>query len=294
MDYGAAFSNKIGMNRPASGQTKPAAPEKQPVVRESVSEPAGEPPAVVAKPDAPPEPGDTSNRDESMELGRELQLSTGQQDASAGGQPEPPPGHVSDSDADSDLDSSGDSDGEPDGPVGTVGPQSLRTAGYDKTSHCWLPLNIVNMVRHAIPTAKNRNDALAAYLYVTLNREPMVSDAIRILAADYSGDSEVANLQLQIDALSKSLESMMRTFKAMDTTMSQMMTMLVWLVGEKMNASIDLGQPVVSMDFLFQEHEFIRRQAANQTAEYMEYLDKQQARARYKASAAARDARRQG
>ena len=168
----------------------------------------------------------------------------------------------------------------------------VRSKDADKTSHCWVPRNIMNMIRQQIPGATNRNDALAAYLYVTLNREPVVSEDIKVLADTYNGDSEVAALKAQIDALSKSQELMLRTFRSMETTMSQMMTMLVWLVGERMDASIDLAQPVASMDFLFQEHEFIRRQAANQTAEYATYVADMKARARYKVSAAARDVRR--
>lgn len=168
-----------------------------------------------------------------------------------------------------------------------------RSLDAEKTSYVYIPRNIANMVCGMIPSAKNRNDAVSAFLYVALNREPVVSDSIKLLAADYNGDSQVEALKAQIDALSKTLTAVTRSFKSMETSVEQMTTMLVWLVGERMNASINLAAPVESMDFLFQEHEFIRRQAANQTAEYTAYLAELQARARYKTSAAARDSRRQ-
>lgn len=168
----------------------------------------------------------------------------------------------------------------------------LRAVDSDKRAYVYIPRNIANMIDGLIPAAKNRNDAVSAFLYAVLNREPVVSEHIKMLAADYHGDSQVTNLKAQIDALTTSLASMTKRYKSIEQTLDQMVTMLVWLVGERMNASIDLNRPATSMDFLFQEHEFIRKQAVNQTAEYAAYRADMEARARFKASAAARDARR--
>ena len=144
----------------------------------------------------------------------------------------------------------------------------------------------------AVPAAKNRNDALSTFLYVAFNRTPVVSEKVEALAATCQIDSEVSNLQAQIDMLSKTLSRATSSIKAMDSALSQIMTMLVWLVGERANASIDLSQPAAAIDFMFAEQEFIRQRAESQTDEYIKYQAEMQARARYKASAAARDGRR--
>lgn len=169
---------------------------------------------------------------------------------------------------------------------------SILSLNADKVSNCDVPKNLVSMVMRAVPAAKNRNDALSTFLYVAFNRTPVVSEKVEALAATCQIDSEVSNLQAQIDMLSKTLSRATSSIKAMDSALSQIMTMLVWLVGERANASIDLSQPAAAIDFMFAEQEFIRQRAESQTDEYVKYQAEMQARARYKASAAARDGRR--
>lgn len=169
---------------------------------------------------------------------------------------------------------------------------SILSLNADKVSNCDVPKNLVSMVMRAVPAAKNRNDALSTFLYVAFNRTPVVSEKVEALAATCQIDSEVSNLQAQIDMLSKTLSRATSSIKAMDSALSQIMTMLVWLVGERANASIDLSQPAAAIDFMFAEQEFIRQRAESQTDEYIKYQAEMQARARYKASAAARDGRR--
>lgn len=321
--YESVFSTRISfdrVNKPQPAESQPTQPVQAPVESPPEPAPAQAPVEKVETSETAPDTGSDTGPDlseagqqvseakpelepesefgqvpasEEPEIGQELELpasTTGMSDAPAGVSPAVP------SDAPSAF--SGRmpepvSLNNPPSPAAKGLADSVRAKDADKTSYCRVPVNIMNMIRQRIP-ASNRNDALTAYLYVTLNREPVVGEEIKTLAASYTGDSEVANLKSQVDALSKSLDSMTRMFKSMDTTMSQMMTMLVWLVGERMDASIDLAQPVASMDFLFQEHEFIRRQAASQTAEYSAYLAELAARARYKAAAAVRDSRRRG
>lgn len=270
MSYEAMFGNRIKFENTASGQSADkasAAPETS--VRDDVAVPTED--AAPVGTDAGQEPV--------PEIGQELELAPEPADT-----PESPAG-VQPADVPPAEPAQG-----PDASAGLAA--GIRSKDADKDSHCWVPRNIVNMVRQQIPGAANRNDALTAYLYVTLNREPVVSDEIRTLAETYTGDSEVAAMRSQIGALSKSLAATSKALRGMETTLDRMTTMLVWLVGERIGASIDLTQPAASMDFLFQEHEFIRRQAANQTDEYGAYLSELEARARYKAAAAARDSRR--
>lgn len=176
--------------------------------------------------------------------------------------------------------------------VATGDASSILSLNADKVSNCDVPKNLVSMVMRAVPAAKNRNDALSTFLYVAFNRTPVVSEKVEALAATCQIDSEVSNLQAQIDMLSKTLSRATSSIKAMDSALSQIMTMLVWLVGERANASIDLSQPAAAIDFMFAEQEFIRQRAESQTDEYIKYQAEMQARARYKASAAARDGRR--
>ena len=267
-----------------------AAPVSADSVPDSAVQPASEPvvehaqePAAVPAPAPAPVPA--SEPAFTQEIGQEMELSPALTPTPVPSEP----ASVSSGSAPAGVPPDAGAVGSNSADSKTVG---LRGQYADKVSNCDIPKNIVRMVMHAIPTSKNRNDALAAFLYVALNREPVVSEEIKLLASEFKGDSEVANLRLQVEMLSRSLENVGKTFKSMETTMDQMMTMLVWLVGERMNASIDLNQPVAAMDFLFPEHEFVRRQAASQTSEYAAYLSELRARARYKSAAAARDARR--
>ena len=166
---------------------------------------------------------------------------------------------------------------------------AAKVVDSDKTSYVYVPRNIANIISGLIPQASNRNDAITTFLYIALNREPEVSDKIKELSAGYTGDGELDNLRSQVELLRASVEATGRRLVPMEEMLAEIVTMLVWLIGDKRNASIDYSGPVERTDFLFKEHSVIRSMVAAQTKEYTNYVDDLKSRLRYKTAAAARD-----
>ena len=291
----ALVSTPAPVSEPAPAATPAPVSEPAPAATPApVSEPAPAAiPAPVSEPVQEPETDFDADNIHGAEIGHALELHVDSQVSS----------HVDSDDMQSEM--VGASISEPaqtdltspakrrvSNSVATSDASSILSLNADKVSNCDVPKNLVSMVMRAVPAAKNRNDALSTFLYVAFNRTPVVSEKVEALAATCQIDSEVSNLQAQIDMLSKTLSRATSSIKAMDSALSQIMTMLVWLVGERANASIDLSQPAAAIDFMFAEQEFIRQRAESQTDEYVKYQAEMQARARYKASAAARDGRR--
>lgn len=97
-----------------------------------------------------------------------------------------------------------------------------------------LPLSIIKEAQFAIKNARNRSDAVAAYLYVTMDRVPEVPEAIKALAADYRDDGGLADLEQQIEDLLVQNRSFARQMKSMASVLNQLQMAMIWMVGERL------------------------------------------------------------
>lgn len=67
------------------------------------------------------------------------------------------------------------------------------------------PREVMNFVRKEFPDASRREDALVAYIYIKSGKSFEVSDDIKELAASYSGDRTIQNMEQRMNALERNV-----------------------------------------------------------------------------------------
>lgn len=171
-----------------------------------------------------------------------------------------------------------DADPEPDsGPADgfAVKPRlSGSPEAMSRMSRVELPKPMVAAIRGAFPGAENRNEAVAAYIYTMMGREGPVPERIKALSAEYPEDDRVVDLQARIKSLSEDLKASndftARQLRALQASLDQVLTLLVWIVGERAGCKMDLSATADRLDFLYPDHETVRARSARQSKEYAE------------------------
>lgn len=143
-----------------------------------------------------------------------------------------------------------------------------------RMSRVELPKPMVAAIRGAFPGAENRNEAVTAYIYTMMGREGPVPERIKLLSAEYPEDDRVVDLQARIKSLSEDLKASndftARQLRALQASLDQVLTLLVWIVGERAGCKMDLSATADRLDFLYPDHETVRARSARQSKEYAE------------------------
>lgn len=70
------------------------------------------------------------------------------------------------------------------------------------------PREVMNFVKKEFPDASRREDALVAYIYIKSGKSFEVSDDIKELAASYSGDRTIQNMEQRMNALERNVSAL--------------------------------------------------------------------------------------
>lgn len=261
-DYMSEFENMLsfGPVPAAKPEAKPPEPEPAP----SVSEPAPVEAAEPVRQDGP-------DRVSELHTGSEVRPPVSQDVSDAGRGPVSETLVLPQEDRDG---QDADPDSGPESGFAVKPRLSGSPEAMSRMSRVELPKPMVAAIRGAFPGAENRNEAVTAYIYTMMGREGPVPERIKLLSAEYPEDDRVVDLQAKIKSLSEDLKASndftARQLRALQSSLDQVLTLLVWMVGERAGCKMDLSATADRLDFLYPDHETIRARSARQSKEYAE------------------------